>query len=131
MLAAARKHLAPSRRAVAVQAFSARSLPARSQRFSAGGVLPAANRGVARGFTTTPGRKNEGSDVVGRKPDEEERGEEDGVIPAEELTTVGAHEKEHEHAVISAFDLFSIGGARTNRRDGGGSCSCANDVWCG
>lgn len=45
----------------------------------------------------------------------EEDGKEDEslgseAMPADELQSVGQH-SEHEHAVISAFDLFSIGGA--------------------
>lgn len=39
----------------------------------------------------------------------DEEGLESGTIPADELKSVGQH-SEHEHAVISAFDLFSIGG---------------------
>ena len=34
----------------------------------------------------------------------------DGAVPADEPSGIGSHERRHEHAVISAFDLFSIGG---------------------
>lgn len=120
MLAAtARRRITPTRRAVAVQpqaVSSTRPLPTvgRIPRPSAARVLlPAATRVAARTFSSTARTgKDDGAAAVAKRRPEDEEGAED-AIPAEELTSVGAHEKEHEHAVISAFDLFSIGGART------------------
>ncbi len=40
---------------------------------------------------------------------EEERGEDIGAAPADEYSSLSP-QPQHEHAVISAFDLFSIGG---------------------
>lgn len=44
---------------------------------------------------------------VARKAEEEDHDAD--VKPAEDLNTVGLHEQQNEHAVISTFDLFSIG----------------------
>ncbi|KAL6300038.1 L-serine ammonia-lyase [Sparassis latifolia] len=41
--------------------------------------------------------------------EEEENSSDPDAIPAHELSSVSAHEARSEHAVISAFDLFSIG----------------------
>ncbi|PIL25042.1 hypothetical protein GSI_12930 [Ganoderma sinense ZZ0214-1] len=60
----------------------------------------------------TSERRNDDTGIaVNRSHLKQDKGEEanDGVIPASESSPIGSHEHKHEHAVISAFDLFSIG----------------------
>ncbi|KAI0793973.1 L-serine ammonia-lyase [Fomes fomentarius] len=104
MLAVAKKHLASTRRAVAAHVATRPSIRWVQSR-PAGRVQAAASISEKRYFTTTVTRRDEGPSEVPRRADEGE-GE---VLPAEELNSVGGYEREHEHAVISAFDLFSIG----------------------
>ncbi|OBZ66515.1 L-serine dehydratase 2 [Grifola frondosa] len=58
-----------------------------------------------RSFTTSPSRKQPANSTA----DQIEEGLHPDAIPAAELDTVGLSEQHSEHAVISAFDLFSIG----------------------
>ncbi|KAH9935870.1 L-serine ammonia-lyase [Epithele typhae] len=112
MLAAvARKQAAPTRLAVAVQAsatcpplraFPSRHQPVKAARFP---TRPTA----LRAFATSAQRRTDGPNSAARPPKESDATDESDAIPAEDMMSVGAHEKEHEHAVISAFDLFSIG----------------------
>ncbi|OCH91026.1 L-serine ammonia-lyase [Obba rivulosa] len=75
---------------------------------------PPATPASVRAFSKSAQRKAPTNTVArtkGKKDDEAERraDEDPGAIPAEELATVGLHAQHTEHAVISAFDLFSIG----------------------
>ena len=56
--------------------------------------------------TTSPRRKP--TNTIAKRKDEDADGED--TVPADEYTSLGARDQV-EHAVISAFDLFSIGGA--------------------
>lgn len=107
MLAVAKKHLAPTRRAVAAHVATRPASVRCVQSRLAGRVQAAASSSEKRHFATTVTRRYAGPSGVPRRADEGE-GE---VLAAEELNSVGGYEREHEHAVISAFDLFSIGGA--------------------
>lgn len=60
-----------------------------------------------RGLSNTGARHDPTNTLAKRKEDEDQ--EEGDAVPADEYTSLGAREL-HEHAVISAFDLFSIGG---------------------
>ena len=119
MLARATKQVAPARRVAATVAVLTpsfvRPLPSSPHvpRPPSGRAEGSAARIVARSFSSTAGRKVDeatSTTAAERTPDADTDAGADGAIPAEELTSVGSHEKEHEHAVISAFDLFSIGG---------------------
>ncbi|TFK91713.1 L-serine ammonia-lyase [Polyporus arcularius HHB13444] len=101
MLTAARKQLAPTRRSL-VSHLSTRSLILRAQVRPTRHVQAAAGCAGKRTFVATAGRRNDPSIEATRHPSEEDE-------PAEEPSSIGAHEQKHEHAVISAFDLFSIG----------------------
>ncbi|KAI0372786.1 L-serine ammonia-lyase [Pilatotrama ljubarskyi] len=106
MLAATRLRLAHTRRVVASHFPPARCLSLRcaapsSERVSVGGTISG-----ARHLAFSSVRRNDDPNTVSRRPCEDEDSD---AIPAEELNSVGAHEQQHEHAVISAFDLFSIG----------------------
>ena len=106
MLAATRLRLPHARRVVASHLplcpLAFRAPASLRTRVSPGGTTPG-----TRCYASTLKRRGDESDEAAKRPEEE-----DGdAIPAEELTTVGSHEHEHEHAVISTFDLFSIGGA--------------------
>lgn len=63
-----------------------------------------------RHFASSATRREEDPNAVLERLRKDEDGD---AIPAEELTSVGSHEQQHEHAVISTFDLFSIGGMFT------------------
>ncbi|KAJ8482445.1 hypothetical protein ONZ51_g5360 [Trametes cubensis] len=104
MLAATRLRLPYARRVVAshlpLRPLAFRAPASLRTRVSPGGTTPG-----TRCYASTLKRRGDESDEAAKHPEEE-----DGdAIPAEELTTVGSHEHEHEHAVISTFDLFSIG----------------------
>ncbi|KAI0652831.1 L-serine ammonia-lyase [Cubamyces menziesii] len=104
MLAATRLRLPYARRVVAshlpLRPLAFRAPASLRTRVSPGGTTPG-----TRCYASTLKRRGDESDEAAKRPEEE-----DGdAIPAEELTTVGSHEHEHEHAVISTFDLFSIG----------------------
>ncbi|KAH9852088.1 L-serine ammonia-lyase [Lenzites betulinus] len=107
MLAATRLRLPHARRAVAAHlpprlSYSRVSIASLSRRVTAGGTI-AGTRSFAASAASLD---DSGANAVSRRPADEEDGD---AIPADELTSVGSHEKEHEHAVISTFDLFSIG----------------------
>lgn len=108
MLTAARKQLALTRRTLAYH-IPSRSLTYQAQVRPARHVRQVASSPAKRTFVATAGRGKEASTdrEVPQHPNEED----EDAIPAEELNSVGTHEQKHEHAVISAFDLFSIGGA--------------------
>ncbi|KAI0641877.1 L-serine ammonia-lyase [Trametes meyenii] len=110
MLAATRIRFLHARRAVASH------LPPRPPTFS----LSSSSYGRASTGTTTAGTRHfvstalkctdDPSAAVSRRPNQDSNEDADAdAIPAEALTSVGAHEQQHEHAVISTFDLFSIG----------------------
>ncbi|RPD64319.1 L-serine ammonia-lyase [Lentinus tigrinus ALCF2SS1-7] len=104
MLTAARKQLAPTRRALAFH-LSTHPLTHQAQARFVRHVQPATIYTGKRTFVATARRRNDATAEAVRRPNEED----EDAIPAEELNIVGAHEREHEHAVISTFDLFSIG----------------------
>ncbi|KAH9888904.1 L-serine ammonia-lyase [Cubamyces lactineus] len=104
MLAATRLRLPHARRVVASH-LPLRPLAVRPPAASRTRVSPGGTISGTRHYASTLKRRKDDSDAAAKRP-----GEEDGdAIPAEDLTTVGSHEHEHEHAVISTFDLFSIG----------------------
>ncbi|KAI1796566.1 L-serine ammonia-lyase [Ganoderma leucocontextum] len=113
MLAAtARKHLLPARCSASLLALP-RPLARQGQRGSNGRVLTAAFTDCSgnRHFMATSGQRNDDTSADVSPRQKRDKGEEvdDGVIPASESSPIGSHEQKHEHAVISAFDLFSIG----------------------
>ncbi|TBU49232.1 L-serine ammonia-lyase [Dichomitus squalens] len=66
----------------------------------------------SRYFATTARQRIEATSLPssrGREDDREHEEQEDAVMAADESASIGSHEQRHEHAVISAFDLFSIG----------------------
>ncbi|KAI0731246.1 L-serine ammonia-lyase [Earliella scabrosa] len=105
MFALARRQLASTRRAVPVSV-AARSQSGRSRSTATGRVATAVDTAGRRHIASTAGRRD---DAVTRRTNQEGDTDGDGAMPAEELSSVGVYEREHEHAVISAFDLFSIG----------------------
>ncbi|KAI0349652.1 L-serine ammonia-lyase [Trametes cingulata] len=106
MLAATRLRLAHSRRVVAAHLLATRCIPLRYVTPSSGRVSVGGKIAGTRHLTSSSARRNDDPNAVSRRPSEDEDRD---AIPAEELNSVGAHEQQHEHAVISAFDLFSIG----------------------
>ncbi|KAI0924039.1 hypothetical protein AcV5_009402 [Taiwanofungus camphoratus] len=68
-------------------------------------------------FSTSRCRKNP-TNTVARQAKEDEADLD--ALPSHESNSVGLHEQQSEHAVISAFDLFSIGGTL--------NCFCG-DIW--
>lgn len=112
--AAARQHLLPARRSASLSLLpSPRPLDHQGQKVSNGRVLTTELSGT-RHFMAISGSRNDDSSLALHqshlKPDKREDVG-DGVIPATDPSPIGSHEQKHEHAVISAFDLFSIGGA--------------------
>ncbi|KAI0629197.1 L-serine ammonia-lyase [Trametes polyzona] len=106
MLTATRLRLPCARRVVATH------LPARisSLRVQKPSYSPGYSGGTISGtrhIAASAARRDDGANAVNQRPSEDD--ENGDAIPAEELNTVGSHEREHEHAVISTFDLFSIG----------------------
>ncbi|KAI0741465.1 L-serine ammonia-lyase [Daedaleopsis nitida] len=108
MLAAAIKQIAPTRRAAAVH-LPARPLARHTHGRPIGRVLATTSTAGKRHFAVSAGRRNELPPGVPRRADENSEWDGDDAIPAEESNSMGTRELEHEHAVISAFDLFSIG----------------------
>ncbi|KAI8996358.1 L-serine ammonia-lyase [Trametes punicea] len=106
MLAAKRIRLLHTRRVVPPRA-PLRPTPFRIAAASSGGISAGATTAGARCFTSSQRRDDSSSNALVKRPRREE--EDNDAIPAEELNSVGAHEQQHEHAVISTFDLFSIG----------------------
>ena len=110
MLAATRLRFPHARRAVVAhlppRPPSSRLAIAPFSRCVAPGGTIAGTRSFAASATS---RDDGGANAASRRPAEDEGDQ--SAIPADELTSVGSHEKAHEHAVISTFDLFSIGGA--------------------
>ncbi|KAI0716020.1 L-serine ammonia-lyase [Cerioporus squamosus] len=104
MLTAARRQFAPTRRALASH-LPVRSVTLQAQARPIRHVQVAAGPAGKRTFVATAGRKNDATIEPTRRPSEED----DDATPAEEAGSIGTHEQKHEHAVISAFDLFSIG----------------------
>ncbi|KAM5532897.1 hypothetical protein V8D89_013449 [Ganoderma adspersum] len=108
--ATTRKHLLPAPRSASLLP-PLRPLAHQGHRRSNGRVLTTEFSGN-RHFMATSGRRNDDTSVgVHRSHLNRDKGKEvdDGVIPATESSPIGSHEQKHEHAVISAFDLFSIG----------------------
>ena len=110
--ATGRKHLLPTRRAVALRTPS-RSSTQLAQKRPLAHVQSAQRSSGNRYFgTTTRRRLDDNTSSSRRSQDDREEGEQEdgGVMAADEPASIGSHEQKHEHAVISAFDLFSIGG---------------------
>ena len=99
-----------------------RPLPFRPAVTDSGRAGTGAHTAGARCFASTPRRRDDADakEAAKRPKREKEEGKDEeehkDAIPAEELNSVGSHEQQHEHAVISTFDLFSIGGMLVTRR---------------
>ena len=110
--ATTRKHLLPTRCPAGLLALP-RPLVRQGQG-DPNGRVSTAEFSAHRHFVSTSWRRNGDASVdMSRSHLKRDKGEEaeDGLIPASESSRIGSHEQKHEHAVISAFDLFSIGGA--------------------
>ena len=109
--ATARKHLLPTRRAVALRTPSRPSTQLAQKRPLAHVQFAQRSSGDRYFGSTARRRLDDNTSSSRRSQDDREEGEqEDGVMAADEPASIGSHEQKHEHAVISAFDLFSIGG---------------------
>ncbi len=102
MLTTTRLHLLRARRVVGSKLPAAARPPLCSSGLTFGRASVGETIASTRHFVASATRREDD-----RRPREDVDGD---VIPAEELTSVGSHEQQHEHAVISTFDLFSIGG---------------------
>ncbi|KAI0763766.1 L-serine ammonia-lyase [Trametes elegans] len=114
MLSATRMHirLAHAPRRVVASPFPLRPLSLYASASRPAHRLVGAGAAGTRTFISSAARRDDDANAVSRRPNEdkdEDEGAHEDAIPAEDLTSVGAHEQQHEHAVISAFDLFSIG----------------------
>ncbi|OSD03016.1 L-serine ammonia-lyase [Trametes coccinea BRFM310] len=101
----------PHARRVVASHLPLRPHPFRAPTADSGRAGTGARTAGTRCFASTPRRRDdaEPKDVAKRPKREEEEDEDEDAIPAEDLNSVGSHEQQHEHAVISTFDLFSIG----------------------
>ncbi|KAI9064171.1 hypothetical protein FKP32DRAFT_1591591 [Trametes sanguinea] len=105
----------PHARRVVASHLPLRPLPFRPAVIDSGRSGTGAHTAGARCFASTPRRRDDADakEAAKRPEREKEEGkdeeEHEDAIPAEELNSVGSHEQQHEHAVISTFDLFSIG----------------------
>ncbi|KAI0675459.1 L-serine ammonia-lyase [Trametes maxima] len=112
MLAATRIRFLHARRAVASH-LSPRPPALHPSSSSYGRTFTGATTAGTRHFASTAlTRTDDPAAAVSRRPNPDsdpDFNKDADAIPAEALTSVGAHEQQHEHAVISTFDLFSIG----------------------
>ncbi|EIW58703.1 L-serine ammonia-lyase [Trametes versicolor FP-101664 SS1] len=109
MLTATRLRVLRARRATVAAVASnssARQTSSYGPRLASGRAVFGGKIVGTRHFASSATRREEDPNAVLERLRKDEDGD---AIPAEELTSVGSHEQQHEHAVISTFDLFSIG----------------------
>ncbi|EMD38868.1 hypothetical protein CERSUDRAFT_92905 [Gelatoporia subvermispora B] len=104
-LGRARPPQAPAIRAPRPPTVATQHAPSKARHATPASVRAFSSSAFRKAPTNTLARaKDEKDEEAERRADEDA-----GAIPTEELTTVGLHAQQTEHAVISAFDLFSIG----------------------